>query len=137
MHSMRFAMPTQQQFKRDEFLGRINEIVYFLPFSESATGRVQLVRQYGDRGCHQHNEYYSCVLVASQAEKRHSISLSWDRDVLDLLTDGYNVKYGARSIQHEARLCSISLFQHICQGRRHNYGSKRGGGGLELVFRVP
>ena len=36
-----------------------------------------------------------------QAEKRHSISLSWDREVLDILADGYNVKYGARSIQHE------------------------------------
>ena len=30
-----FVMPTQQHFKRDEFLGRINEIVYFLPFSGS------------------------------------------------------------------------------------------------------
>lgn len=25
----------KQHFKRDEFLGRINEIVYFLPFSET------------------------------------------------------------------------------------------------------
>ena len=32
---------------------------------------------------------------------RHSICLTWDREVLDVLSDGYNVKYGARSIQHE------------------------------------
>ena len=39
-----------------------------------------------------------CVL---QARERHSIALSWDREVLDVLADGYNVKYGARSLQHE------------------------------------
>ena len=38
-----------------------------------------------------------------QALERHSIKLSWDREVLDVLADGYNVKYGARSIQHEVR----------------------------------
>ena len=26
---------TQRHFKRDEFLGRINEMVYFLPFSRA------------------------------------------------------------------------------------------------------
>lgn len=45
-----------------------------------------------------------------QAAKRHSIHLTWDREVLDVLADGYNVKYGARSIQHEVRLMCYSLF---------------------------
>ncbi len=36
-----------------------------------------------------------------QALQRHDIQLSWDKEVLDILADGYNVKYGARSIQHE------------------------------------
>ena len=54
--------------------------------------------------------YYMCIViprtplsmcVSVQAEKRHSIQLLWDREVLDILADGYNVKYGARSIQHE------------------------------------
>ena len=30
--------------------------------------------------------------------------MSWDREVLDVLADGYDVHYGARSIKHEARL---------------------------------
>lgn len=36
-----------------------------------------------------------------QAKERHSIELSWDKEVLDILADGYNIKYGARSIHHE------------------------------------
>ena len=39
--------------------------------------------------------------VVTQAADRHSIKLSWDKEVLDILADGYNVKYGARSIHHE------------------------------------
>lgn len=30
-----YCMYLQRKFRRDEFLGRINEIVYFLPFSQS------------------------------------------------------------------------------------------------------
>jgi len=47
--------------------------------------------------------YYTTYTVSptSQAKRRHSIHLTWDREVLDVLADGYNVKYGARSIQHE------------------------------------
>jgi len=33
----------QRQFKRDEFLGRINEIVYFLPFSRSELTKLVLM----------------------------------------------------------------------------------------------
>ena len=40
-----------------------------------------------------------------QAVKRHSIELSWTKEVLDVLADGYNVKYGARSIHHEVSEC--------------------------------
>ena len=45
-----------------------------------------------------------------QALKRHSIKLTWDREVLDVLADGYSVKYGARSIQHEVGHCN-ALFE--------------------------
>ncbi|KAM9319730.1 mitochondrial disaggregase [Gastrophryne carolinensis] len=73
-------------FRRDEFLGRINEIVYFLPFCRS--------------------ELYQLVLKelnmwAKKAKQRHDITLLWDREVMDVLADGYNVHYGARSIKHE------------------------------------
>ncbi|KAK2100913.1 hypothetical protein P7K49_022261, partial [Saguinus oedipus] len=35
------------------------------------------------------------------AKQRHNITLLWDREVADVLVDGYNVHYGARSIKHE------------------------------------
>ena len=38
---------------------------------------------------------------AERARTKHDIVLSWDRTVLSVLADGYNVYYGARSIKHE------------------------------------
>ena len=38
-----------------------------------------------------------------QALKRHDIHISWDREVIDVLADGYDVHYGARSIKHEVK----------------------------------
>ncbi|KAM9733302.1 mitochondrial disaggregase [Menidia menidia] len=74
------------QFRRDEFLGRINEIVYFLPFCHSEL--LQLVSK-------------ELNFWAKKAKQRHDITLQWDRPVLDLLAGGYNLHYGARSIKHE------------------------------------
>uniref|UniRef100_A0A803Y322 Clp ATPase C-terminal domain-containing protein n=1 Tax=Meleagris gallopavo TaxID=9103 RepID=A0A803Y322_MELGA len=71
---------------RDEFLGRINEIVYFLPFCHSEL--IQLVNK-------------ELSFWAKKAKARHNITLLWDREVLDVLADGYNLHYGARSIKHE------------------------------------
>ncbi|XP_067221299.1 mitochondrial disaggregase-like isoform X1 [Chanodichthys erythropterus] len=73
-------------FRRDEFLGRINEIVYFLPFCHSE--RIQLVSK--------ELNYW-----AKKAKQRHNITLQWERPVLELLARGYNLHYGARSIKHE------------------------------------
>uniref|UniRef100_A0A8B9H3V9 ClpB homolog, mitochondrial AAA ATPase chaperonin n=1 Tax=Astyanax mexicanus TaxID=7994 RepID=A0A8B9H3V9_ASTMX len=73
-------------FRRDEFLGRINEIVYFLPFCHSEL--IQLVSK--------ELNYW-----AKKAKQRHNITLLWERPVLDLLARGYNLHYGARSIKHE------------------------------------
>uniref|UniRef100_A0A2K5PG44 Uncharacterized protein n=1 Tax=Cebus imitator TaxID=2715852 RepID=A0A2K5PG44_CEBIM len=73
-------------FRRDEFLGRINEIVYFLPFCHSEL--IQLVNK-------------KLNFQAKRAKQRHNIMLLWDREVADVLVDGYNVHYGARSIKHE------------------------------------
>ncbi|KAJ8280414.1 hypothetical protein GJAV_G00054280 [Gymnothorax javanicus] len=74
------------QFRRDEFLGRINEIVYFLPFCHSEL--IQLVSK-------------ELNFWAKKAKQRHNITLLWDSPVLDLLARGYNLHYGARSIKHE------------------------------------
>ncbi|XP_061485147.1 mitochondrial disaggregase isoform X4 [Rhineura floridana] len=73
-------------FRRDEFLGRINEIVYFLPFCHSEL--IQLVNK-------------ELSFWAKRAKVRHNITLVWDREVMDVLADGYNLHYGARSIKHE------------------------------------
>ncbi|XP_045582352.2 mitochondrial disaggregase [Procambarus clarkii] len=76
----------KNHFQRDEFLGRINEIVYFVPFSRSEL--LKLVRTELEKW-------------SKQAHEKHNIELKWDPMVLDVLADGYNVYYGARSIKHE------------------------------------
>lgn len=73
-------------FRRDEFLGRINEIVYFLPFSRAEL--IKLVSRELDAW-------------AMRAKEKHMIELKWDRDVLSALADGYDAHYGARSIKYE------------------------------------
>ncbi|XP_029302153.1 caseinolytic peptidase B protein homolog [Cottoperca gobio] len=73
-------------YRRDEFLGRINEIVYFLPFCHSEL--LQLVSK-------------ELNFWAKKAKQRHGITLQWEHPVLDLLAGGYNMHYGARSIKHE------------------------------------
>ncbi|NXG52780.1 CLPB protein, partial [Psilopogon haemacephalus] len=73
-------------FRRDEFLGRINEVVYFLPFCQAEL--LQLVQK-------------ELNFWAKKAKARHNITLLWDREVMDVLADGYNLHYGARSIKHE------------------------------------
>ncbi|KAJ3660014.1 hypothetical protein Zmor_011671 [Zophobas morio] len=76
----------KRHFKRDEFLGRINEIVYFLPFSRNEL--LQLVGK-------------EMAIWAQRAKEKHKIDLNWDRSVESALADGYDVHYGARSIKYE------------------------------------
>ncbi|ODM89084.1 Caseinolytic peptidase B protein [Orchesella cincta] len=76
----------KRNFQRDEFLGRINEIVYFLPFSKSELN--QLVTK--------ELKYW-----AEKAREKHNIELKWDNRVVQALSTGYNLHYGARSIKHE------------------------------------
>ncbi|GFG28773.1 hypothetical protein Cfor_10764, partial [Coptotermes formosanus] len=76
----------KRHFRRDEFLGRINEIVYFLPFSQSEL--LQLVTK-------------ELNFWAEKALEKHKIKLLWDHSVLAVLADGYDIHYGARSIKYE------------------------------------
>ncbi|KAL0839959.1 hypothetical protein ABMA28_016567 [Loxostege sticticalis] len=76
----------KRHFGRDEFLGRINEIVYFLPFSRQEL--LTLVNMELKRW-------------ADKARSRHAVDLKWEGGVLGCLADGYDVHYGARSIKHE------------------------------------
>ncbi|PZC79052.1 hypothetical protein B5X24_HaOG216867 [Helicoverpa armigera] len=76
----------KRHFGRDEFLGRINEIVYFLPFS-----RQELLTLVS----------LELKAWAEKARARHAVELRWEGGVLGALADGYDVHYGARSIKHE------------------------------------
>ena len=71
-------------FRRDEFLGRINEMVYFLPFSRQEL--ITLVEK-------------EMTFWAKKAKKKHNVDIRWNGDVLNLLADGYNVHYGARCLK--------------------------------------
>lgn len=83
----------KRHFRRDEFLGRINEIVYFLPFSRSELN--SLVSKELD-------------FWAKKAKEKHSIELLWEREVEGVLADGYDVHYGARSIKYEVERRVVS-----------------------------
>ena len=47
-----------------------------------------------------------------QAEETHRMLLEWTPEVEDLLADGYNVQYGARSIKHE--VCVLCVCVCVC-----------------------
>lgn len=90
----------KSHFQRDEFLGRINEMVYFLPFSDSEL-RQLVVKEL---------EFW-----ASKAKKNNSLEMTWDDKVVDLIIKGYDIHYGARSIKHEVErriINQISELQH-------------------------
>lgn len=76
----------KRHFGRDEFLGRINEIVYFLPFSRPEL--MKLVER-------------EMKFWSQKAKDKHNLDIIWDKQVLHFLSEGYNVYYGARSIKHE------------------------------------
>lgn len=76
----------KHHFKRDEFLGRINEMVYFLPFSDKEL-RQLVVKEL---------EFW-----AGRAKKKNNIEVTWDEKVVDVICKGYDIYYGARSIKHE------------------------------------
>lgn len=63
----------KRHFGRDEFLGRINEIVYFLPFS-----RQELLTLVNLELKH----------WAEKASARHAVELRWEGGVLGALADG-------------------------------------------------
>lgn len=49
---------------------------------------------------------------AAKAERRHGVHLTWDGPVLDVLAEGYNVAYGARSVKHEVERNVVSLLSN-------------------------
>ncbi|XP_022122660.2 caseinolytic peptidase B protein homolog isoform X1 [Pieris rapae] len=84
----------KKHFGRDEFLGRINEIVYFLPFSRQEL--LTLVQR-------------ELARWADKARVRHQLELRWEGGALGALADGYDVHYGARSITHEVERRVVNM----------------------------
>ncbi|EJD07232.1 uncharacterized protein FOMMEDRAFT_149744 [Fomitiporia mediterranea MF3/22] len=80
--------------KRDEFIGRINEIAVFLPLSEEEIGTV-VERELG--------------IWTKRAEEKHSITLSWSEEVVQKLATAYDINYGVRSVTHEVQRIAIHL----------------------------
>ncbi|XP_053399271.1 caseinolytic peptidase B protein homolog [Mercenaria mercenaria] len=83
----------KRHFRRDEFLGRINEFVYFLPFSRSELSKLVIKE---------------LKFWADRAQKKHKMELIWDHQVVDALADGYDVHYGARSLKYEVERRVVS-----------------------------
>lgn len=83
-----------EHFRRDEFLGRINEVLFFLPFSEEE------LREITSR---------ELSRWAEKARTRHGITMTWEPEVVDVLADGYNIRYGARSIKYEVERKIVNL----------------------------
>lgn len=83
----------KNHFRRDEFLGRINEIIYFVPFSRREL--LQLVNK-------------DLTFWQDRARQRHEVELEWDTGLVEAIADGYNIHYGARSIRHEVERSVIN-----------------------------
>eukprot|EP00158_Paraphelidium_tribonemae_P006843 Partr_v1_DN27995_c2_g1_i2_m11291 putative ClpB caseinolytic peptidase B homolog (E. coli) len=73
-------------FQRDEFLGRINEILFFLPFTQS---ELELIVE------------KELMKWKQRALSKHEIEMTWDKSAVNALSHGYNIHYGARSIKYE------------------------------------
>lgn len=73
-----------------------------------------LPQERGARVARRHRSLF-LLFLPRQAKARHNITLLWDREVMDVLADGYNLHYGARSIKHEVK----PRTEHGRSPRRH------------------
>lgn len=53
--------------------------------------------------------FISFFCLWSQAKEKHNIELIWERPVESVLSDGYEVQYGARSIKYEVERRVVNL----------------------------
>ena len=88
----------KSHFQRDEFIGRITEIVYFLPFSTSQVHQL-LQKELED--------------LKERGKKKHGVELEWGDEVVEFLSAGYNLKHGARSIQNVVQKKVTSTLQKL------------------------
>ena len=100
----------KRAFKRNEFLGRINEIVYFHPFTpEECLSLVEI----------------ELKKIRHLAEKQN-ISLSWTPQTIQHLALSLDTNYGARSLKNEVsrevinKLADMNLDNRIKSGSKVN-----------------
>ena len=99
----------KRAFKRDEFIGRINEILYFLPFTDKELdGLVE--KELG--------------VWKGIAKERHDIDLAWTPSLIQFLKGGYNLRYGARSIKYEIDRSCIALLAREHEANKVDSGDK-------------
>ena len=101
-------IPTlRQHFKRDEFLGRVNETILFLPFNQD-----------------QLNEIASRQLIKLREKaERNGMELTWDPEIVNLLSREYNPHYGARSIEHYVSRTIVNLIASAHEMGQISHGS--------------
>ncbi|KLO08748.1 hypothetical protein SCHPADRAFT_880206 [Schizopora paradoxa] len=82
----------KQSLRRDEFLGRINQIVVFLPLNEEEIS-VVINKE--------------LTTWAKRAHEKHEIKLTWSSEVVKKLTKSYDVNFGVRSVAHEVQRIAV------------------------------
>ncbi|KAL5512880.1 hypothetical protein ACEPAH_3278 [Sanghuangporus vaninii] len=80
--------------ERDEFIGRIDQIVVFLPLSQEEI-KVAVHRE--------------LETWRKRSEEKHKISLTWTDDVVEKLAESYDVNYGVRSVVNEVQRIAVQL----------------------------
>ncbi|KAL5492075.1 hypothetical protein ACEPAI_3522 [Sanghuangporus weigelae] len=77
---------------RDEFIGRINQIVVFLPLNKDEI-EVAVQRE--------------LAMWCKRAEEKHKIKLTWTDEVVRKLAASYDVNYGVRSVANEVQRIAL------------------------------
>jgi ATP-dependent Clp protease ATP-binding subunit ClpB len=116
----------KQHFKRDEFLGRINEMVRsLLKLSNPLDSSLELSQNF------LHVLVFSQVVFhpfsavdlgdivrlelkgwARKANARHGMNITWTPAVVERLAKGYNERYGFRSIKYEVQRQVVNLLAY-------------------------
>ena len=98
----------KRAFRRNEFLGRINEIVYFLPFTSEQC--LKLVERELER-------------IKQYAEKQN-ISFSWSKESVGFLARAIDANYGARSLKNEVSRQVVNKMADMNLENKIKTGSK-------------
>ena len=107
----------KRHFRREEFLGRINDIVVFHPLADKdlqETVETELSRW------------------KVKAYERHGIVLEWSRRLVESLKGGYDERYGYRSMIYTVEKRVVNLLAASPREGPHRQGERgragRGGG---------